>query len=55
MSHASPGMEEDPVEEQSSMDGEFARRDLLGLYANLGLSLLHADNGVGVTGSSHFT
>ena len=43
---ASPGVEEDPVEENPLMDGQLAGYGLLRLSANLSLSLLHAANGV---------
>ena len=48
MRDASPGVEKDPVEDESLMEGEFAGHDLLGLGANLSLSLLHVSNGVGL-------
>lgn len=48
MSDTSPCVEEDPVEDESLMEGELAGHDLLGLGANLSLSLLHINNGVGL-------
>ena len=48
MPDTSPGVEEDPVEDESLIEGEFAGYDLLGLGANLSLSLLHVSNGVGL-------